>query len=73
MFRSEHQRLKVERMSQDEVRVTCKDCDFKHAIPLKINGRYDGTGHTMSGDELKALHPMQSIFNTPPPSRGKGF
>lgn len=33
--------------SQDEVHITCKHCDFFQAVPLTLDGKYDGKGITV--------------------------
>lgn len=66
-----HKAFIVKRIAQDEVHVICRDCDFKHAIPLGINNRYDGKGYTVNKTEHD--HNIRSVFNTPPPTTGKRF
>ena len=39
--------LNAKRISQDEVHITCSRCDFFQAVPLTLDGKYDGKGITV--------------------------
>jgi hypothetical protein len=39
--------LNPKRISQDEVHITCSRCDFFQAVPLTLDGKYDGKGITV--------------------------
>lgn len=52
----------AKRVSQDEVHIMCRYCDFKQAVPLLINGEYDGKGIVINAGDGVDLHPVRKIL-----------
>ena len=62
-------KLSAIRVSQDEVHLVCSGCSYKHAVPLLINGKYDGSGKIVDSGNKTVNHYYQPILNSNPPSK----